>query len=173
MTSAPQAYLQSLSERLTADGCSVSRQDWNGFPVVVGRRSDFRIQWMATKLHLVTVAADVSRISAESIESFTTNAMEYAKRDVLRGMQSGVAVFPTLISDEVEPAASQWAAQRQRIGFAAMGRPVVVDTARGTTSCFRGTTALGLIYSSHIRRKLGLYFPPETAERLFPPAVAN
>ncbi|WP_329103897.1 levansucrase [Micromonospora sp. NBC_01699] len=160
MTTAPQAYLHSLSERLTADGCSVTREDWGGMPVLVGRRSDFRLQWLATKLHLITIAADVSSVDAGSIAAFTSHAMEYAKRGVTRGAQVGVAAFPTLISDRVDPSASQWAGRRQRNQFACMGRPVVVDTARGTATAFRGTSPLGLVYSAHLRRKLGLYFPP-------------
>jgi hypothetical protein len=162
MTTATQAYLHSLSERLTADGCSVIQEDWSGVPVLIGRRSDFRLQWMATKLHQFTIAADVSRVTAESIESFTAHAMEYVKQGVMRGGQSGVAVFPAMISTEVEPGSGEWAAQRQRTHFACMGRPVVVDTARGTVSCFRGNATLGLVYSGHLRRKLDLYFPPPT-----------
>lgn len=172
MATAPQAYLQSLSERLAADGCKVTRADWGGFPVLIGHRADFRLQWVATRLHLLTVAADVSHVSAESIAAFTANAMRYAKRDVLLGMQSGVAVFPTLISDEVDPAAAGWAAQRQRNQFACMGRPVVVDTARATVSCFRRTSALGLVYSGHLRRKLDRYFPPIVGSATDPRAPA-
>jgi hypothetical protein len=54
------------------------------------------------------------------------------------------------------------------VHFACLGRPVVVDTTRRTVSCFRGNSALGRLYSGHLRRKLDAYFPPSTG---FPPGI--
>jgi hypothetical protein len=156
---AGEAYLQALAHRLTADGCSVTQENWNGGIVLIGRRADFRVQWMATKLHLFTVATVVPAISTAGMQAFTTNTMNYVTRDILLGVQSGAAVFPTMISPNVEVGADAWAAEKQRNQFACMGRPVVVDTTRGAVSCFRGTAMLGWIYSSHLRRKLNTYFP--------------
>ncbi|MDG4786583.1 levansucrase [Micromonospora sp. WMMD1102] len=155
------AYLDGTAQRLQADGCEVRTEDWNGLPVLVGYRADFRLQWMATKLHLFTLAAPAPLVTARAIEEFTISALDYvvARKGQLRGMQSGVAVFPALVGSQVEPAAVDWAQRRQVVRFAAMARPVVVDAGTGTAACFRGFAALGLFYSAHFRRKLAAYFP--------------
>jgi hypothetical protein len=155
-----ESYVRAVAGRLTADGCAVHHEDWNGTPVLIGRRADFRIRWMVTKLHLVTIVAAVPAITREGIEAFTGHAMDYAKQGVMLGMQSGVAVFPALVGTDVDPAASAWAAEKQRVHFACMGRPVVVDLVRSTVSCYRATPALGFVYAGHLRKKLDLYFPP-------------
>ncbi|AVT34281.1 levansucrase [Plantactinospora sp. BC1] len=154
-------YLDATAERLRADGCVVTTEDWAGVPVLVGYRADFKVQWMATKLHLFTIAAPAPVVTASAIEQFTTSALDnvVARKGQLRGLQSGVAVFPTLVSTQVEPEAVAWAQHGQRVRFAAMARPVVVDAGTGTAACFRGNSALGRLYSAHFRRKLAAYFP--------------
>ncbi|MFY1691764.1 levansucrase [Plantactinospora sp. WMMB782] len=155
------AYLDGTARRLQADGCEVRTEDWNGLPVLVGYRADFRMQWMATKLHLFTLAAPAPLVTAGAIQDFTSSALDYvvARKGQLRGMQSGVAVFPALVGTNVEPEAAAWAQRGQSVRFAAMARPVVVDAGTGTAACFRGYAALGLFYSAHFRRKLAAYFP--------------
>ncbi|MFY1670248.1 levansucrase [Plantactinospora sp. WMMB334] len=160
-TDSVRAYLDATAQRLQVDGCEVRTEDWNGLPVLVGYRADFRLQWMATKLHLFTVAAPAPSVTANAIEEFTASALDYvvARKGQLRGMQSGVAVLPALVSTQVEPEAATWAQRGQMVRFAAMARPVVVDAGTGAVACFRGHAALGLLYSAHFRRKLAAYFP--------------
>lgn len=154
------AYLQTVTDRLVADACDVRTEDWGGWPVVVGRRSDFRLRWMATRMHLVTVLAISAGVTAPVIESFSAQVSEYAKRGRALGLQSGVAAFPVLISPSVDDAALQWAAEKQRLQFACLTRPVVVDTSRGIVAAFRGTTMIGRLYSGHLQQKMAAYFPP-------------
>lgn len=158
---AVKAYIEATAARLTADGCDVHTEDWHGTAVLVGHRSDFRVQWMATKLHLLTIVAPASDVTPDDLESFTNAAFEYAeaRKGQMRGLQSGVAVFPSLVGTHVDPAAMAWAQKKQLARFASMARPVVVDVTAGTVGCFRRTAALGFVYSGHLRRKLDLYFP--------------
>jgi hypothetical protein len=88
--------------------------------------------------------------------------MDYGlgRKGQLRGFQSGVAVLPCLVSGWVAPSEIDWAASTQRLRFACFARPVVVDTSRGVVGYFRGNTAVGRVYSAHLRRKLDAYFPP-------------
>lgn len=160
-TDSVQAYIDATGRRLQADGCEVTTEDWGGVPVLVGYRADFKLRWMATKLHLFTIAAPASMITCDAVEAFTTSALDYAldRKGQLRGMQSGVAVFPALVGTQIEPQALTWAQQKQRVRFAALARPVVVDASTGAAACFRGTAALGFVYSAHLRRKLDVYFP--------------
>ncbi|MEV4386480.1 levansucrase [Micromonospora sp. NPDC049580] len=156
-----QAYLTATGERLRVDGCEVRTEDWGGVPVLIGYRGDFRMRWMATKLHLFTVAAPTTLVTADALQRFTATAMDYvlARKGQLRGFQNGVAVFPALVGTQVEPAASAWAQGGQQMKFAAVARPVAVDAGSGTASAYRGNPALGFIYAAHLRSKLNAYFP--------------
>lgn len=157
-------YLEALKQRLESDGCTVHAQRSEGRQLLVARRADFRLRWMATRLHLFTLASVVPVVSPAEIEAFTAWAQDYAigqKGGLPRGAQTGVAVFPTLISEAVDPQAARWAAAKQRLRFACLGRPVVVDARTGGASCFRGIAAMGFIYGGHLRRKLDQYFPVE------------
>jgi hypothetical protein len=159
------AYVEATAARLASDGCQVGTEDWSGTQVLIGYRSDFRLRWMATKLHLFTIVAPATAVAAGAIEAFTNSTMDYAlgRKGAMRGLQSGVAVLPCLVSPSVEPGELAWARKQQRIRFACMARPVVVDTSTGEVGCFRGSATLGRIYAGHLRRKLDLYFPPVNA----------
>ncbi|MCW7946546.1 levansucrase [Streptomyces hygroscopicus] len=159
--SASAAYLAALQSRLTADGCSTRWEDWGGTQVLVGRRSDFRMRWMATNLHLFTVAAAVPVITAGTIESFTDSVLKYArdtKSGLPVGLQTGVGAFPVLVGESVEPAAVHWAEAQQRTRFACMARPVVVDSTHQYVGMYRGKPALGRVYASHFIEKGTRYF---------------
>lgn len=82
-----------------------------------------------------------------------------ARKGQLRGLQTGVAVFPTVVGTSVEPAAARWAAEKQRLKFATFARPVVVDATTGQASAFTGSVAVGGIYNGHIKSRLATCFP--------------
>lgn len=156
------AYIDGVATRLATDGCETRTEDWTNVPVLVGYRSDFRLWWFATKLHLFTIVMPMPYVTAGALETLTNNAINYAlaRKGEMRGFQSGVAVFPAAVSTHIDPAATAWAEQKQQLRFACMARPVTVDVSRGVVGAFRGTSAMGLVYSGHLRRKLALYFPP-------------
>ncbi|MFD1661945.1 levansucrase [Streptomyces caeni] len=159
--SASMGYLAALEGRLTADGCTTRWEDWAGTAVLVGRRSDFRMRWMATNLHLFTVAAAVPQITVQAIESFTGSVLKYArdtKGGLPVGLQTGVGAFPVLVSEFVEPAAVHWAEAQQRNRFACMARPVVVDSRQRYVGMYRGKPAIGRVYASHFVEKSTRYF---------------
>lgn len=153
-------FIQATAARLTADGCQVHTEDWNGSTVTIGCRSDFRIRWMATRLHLFTILAPAEMIRQSDLEGFTDTAFDYVNRQKgqLRGLQNGIGVFPCLVSTRVDPAAAAWAKAQQRTRFAMLARPVVANVYTGETACFLDNSALGIIYSSHLRTKLKTYF---------------
>ncbi|MFE6886786.1 levansucrase [Streptomyces sp. NPDC057694] len=158
---APDAYFDSLEGRLVSDGCVTQRQDWSGTCVLVGRRSDVRMRWVATRLDLFTIAAVVPEITAAGLSAFTEESLRYAKaakggRPL--GMQAGIGAFPVLISDKVDPAAAEWARARQRVAFACMARPVVVDLSCRSVSTYRGKPGLGRLYASYFIQKSTQYF---------------
>lgn len=156
-----QTYLKQLESKLAADGCNPQWQSWGSTSALVGRRSDFRLTWMATRLHLFTIAIAVDEVSPNGIREFTDHAIAYAKQNkggLPVGLQNGVVVFPVMVGDRIDEAAAAWAEEKQRIGFSVMTRPVVVDATQGQARVFRGRTAIGAIYTNHIVRKCNLYF---------------
>ncbi|WSA78840.1 levansucrase [Streptomyces sp. NBC_01799] len=158
-------YLASVESRLAADGCGPRWEDWAGAPVLVGRRADFRMRWAATKLHLFTVAAAVPEITVPVVDTFTTQVLTYAKQNkggLPVGMQTGVACFPVLVSDRIDPAAMAWAEEKQRNRFACFARPVVVDSAQGYVGMYRGKPVFGRIYAGHLIEKGVRYFQPQS-----------
>ncbi|MEO3753237.1 levansucrase [Streptomyces sp. B6B3] len=155
------AYLSSVGDKLAADGCSPRWHNEGGTPVLIGRRSDFRVGWGATKLHLFTLAAAVPEITVPVIADFTQHAIRYAKAHkggLPRGLQTGVAVFPALISTRIDPQAVAWAEQKQRTQFACFARPVVVDVIRRYVGVYRGSPIIGRTYASHLLQKSDYYF---------------
>ena len=98
-------YIHQLHARFQADGCD-PRWEATPTPLLSGRGSDFKIQWMATKPHLVTIAATIQEITTQALEQFAdfmiTTATERKKR-FARGIQTGIALFPALISERVDP----------------------------------------------------------------------
>lgn len=157
----PHDYLQGLAGRLEADGCSPTWESGHT-PLLVGRRSDFRIQWFATRLHVYVMATVMSQVTVPVVDQFTEFAIQEAvnrKTGLPRGFQTGVAVFPVIASERVDPAAVAHAAQGQKLKFAAFGRPTVIDTANRVVGTYRGTPALGFIYAAYLRKKSNFYFP--------------
>ena len=158
----PTDYLEALRVRLADDRCNPQFQPWGAASVLVGHRSQFRMRWLATRLHLFIIAAVAPVVTVETLSRFTEAAMDYARQNkggLPAGFQTGVAVFPALISDRVEPDAAAWAASRQRLKFACVGRPAVIDTGTGQVSQYRRTPLIGSVYGRYLRTKSALYFP--------------
>lgn len=157
----PEEYVEVVRAGLSADGCDPRWETWDR-PVLVGRRADFSLRWAATRLHLFTIAAEFPEVTLATVQRFTEWAQEYArdhKGGLPRGFQTGVAVFPALVSGRVDRAALEHAAHSQRVRWACLARPTVVDTATGTVAAYRGNPMVGLLYAGHLRRKSQLYFP--------------
>jgi hypothetical protein len=161
LVSPPSEYLERLAARLAQDGCQPHWEEWTGTRVLIGHRADFRVQWMATRLHLWTIATAVPEVAAVTVSQFATTTMAYAdgqKRGLPPGIQNGIAVFPCLVSERVHPDALARAESKQVSEFAIMARPVVVDVARGVIGSYRRTGFIGGMYGPYLRRKIQLYF---------------
>lgn len=158
----PLDYLSGLELRLRADGCEVATTSLPLGPALVGRRSDFRIRWALTRLHLFTIAAKQEHVTLAAIQHFTHVATEYARRakgGLLLGLQTGIALFPVMVGQQVERDAVAWACEKQRVEFACLARPVVIHAPTGQSYLFRADAALGLVYNHHLRSRAAAYFP--------------
>jgi len=151
----PQEFLDRSAQRLHADGAQVSSVPLPGGMAVVGQRSEFKVRWFLTTLHLYTVVAAAPQVDAAVLATFTDQALEYAvqQRKGLRGMQSGVAVIPVLGGGIVSPDAAAFAHDRLVRRFAATAWPAVVDLGTGATASHRGRVLLGGVYSGWLRER--------------------
>jgi len=106
-TAAVAAYLDTVGGGLVGDGCQVHEEQWYGSRTIIGYRSDFKLAWMATKLHLFTIVGSVPFVATHVLSDFCAMATEYAvqRRGGMRGFQSGVAVLACLVTPAAEPAA--------------------------------------------------------------------
>ncbi|MFD6987703.1 hypothetical protein [Streptomyces sp. NPDC059943] len=159
------AYLEALSGRLTADGCRVTATTWDDHQVVIGSRSDRKARWFGTKVQLFVLAAAVPQVDDAVLADFTGWAMEYAGdlRGGLPGARNALMVLPTLISANVRPSATEWAARDARIlGTTVIARPVVVQTPTpgvGRATMYRGGVVWGGMFTTHVLEKASLYYP--------------
>ncbi|MFC8076612.1 hypothetical protein ACFUN8_13865 [Streptomyces sp. NPDC057307] len=159
------AYLETLRGRLAADGCEVTGTLWGDSQVVIGSRSDRKARWFGTKVQLFVLAAAVPEADDTSLASFTRWAMEYAGdlRGGLPGARNALMVLPALISGNIRPSASDWAAKDARlVGTTVVGRPVTVQTTvpgTGGVTMYRGGVTWGGMFTGHVLEKASLYFP--------------
>jgi len=160
---APDAYLAALGDRLTADGCETDSAEWAGTRVLVGRRSDKKLSWFGTRVHLFTIAAAVPNVDVAILSDFTGWAMSYAKQHKGRGLPVSygnvITVFPVLVGGAVHPAAKEWARADMRLmELAVASRPVVVDTSTAEVALYRGKPLHGRMFVKHTLEKADLYF---------------
>jgi hypothetical protein len=63
------AYIKGVESRLAADGCNPRWQNWGSTPVLVGRRADFRLSGIATRLPLFTLIGAVDEVSSHPVRT--------------------------------------------------------------------------------------------------------
>lgn len=154
-------YRALVSSRLTADGATVSHGQIGGLDVLVGYRSQFRLTWLATRLHLLTVVATKPYVSAGDLAAFVDAALDHAKAEKgrWRGLQSGVAVIAALIGQQVDPGESAFARDRLVRKFAAVAWPAVVDLGARQVHSHQGRVAIGGIYAGYLRQQTAVALP--------------
>jgi hypothetical protein len=154
-------YLTVAASRLTADGAAVSSGRIGGLDAVVGYRSQFRLAWMATRLHLFTVIAAKPEVSGGDLSAFVDAALDHAKaaKGQWRGLQSGVAVIAALIGQQVDPSVAAFARHQLVRKFAAVAWPAVVDLSTGQVHSHQGRVAIGGIYAHYLRQQTAIALP--------------
>ncbi|MGH9280629.1 MAG: levansucrase [Acidimicrobiales bacterium] len=154
-------YVQHTRQRLLADGNEVSDVVLRGGAVLIGYQSQFKMRWMATKLHLFTGVAAVPQATAQAVAALSAEAIGYAKatKGQLRGLQTGVAAIPALVADEVTPDGRAAAEARPAKEFAAIVLPAVVDLRAGQVYSYTGTIVIGAVYAGFLRERVRTIFP--------------
>ncbi len=148
--------LTKLSATLSGAGYVVSDAKFENRDVLVARRSDFKVQWMLTRLHTFVFAVDFADevLSEELLDRYVDVASGYAiksKGGLPRGLQSGTAAVVVAISTNPSAEAQQWASRQRGRRFAATTFPVMLSSTTGKVT-HPGPAVIGAIYNSHLRR---------------------
>ena len=154
-------YLDDLSSNLQAAGYQVEMHAIGGMPALTGYRSDFKLQWMASKLHTFVTVRSVPVVTADALEAFAKDSLEYTKvaKGAMRGAQSGVAAIAVLVGESVDPAAAQYARTQLVRNFAAFAWPVAVDLSTGERSSHQGRPTIGAIFTGWMRKQIAATVP--------------
>jgi hypothetical protein len=83
------ATLQRLGHALTSEGFEIESAAICGHEALVGRRSDFRWKWFATRLHTFVVAFTVADVREGVAAELTAGAQQYSideKEGLPRGL---------------------------------------------------------------------------------------
>src|SRR5664280_1133983 len=123
-------YIKEVASRLRADGAEVTTESIRDLTTLVGYRSQFRLRWMATHVHLFTIVGSVPLVTVAGLERFTNDAIDYAisQKSRYRGLQNGVAVIPVLVGERIESGAAAFVTDTLVRRFSAIGWPTTVDT---------------------------------------------
>ena len=151
----PEQYLHLAAQAMQADGSAVSQVALPGGPALVGYQSEFKLRWMATKLHLFTVMVAVPAATPQGLDALNRDALDHAKRAKgrLRGAQTGVAAIPVLVATHVTPEARAAVQAAPKKEFAAFTLPAIVDLSAGEVLSYQGTAFLGFVYASWMRKR--------------------
>ena len=151
----PDEYLKLVEARLSAEGATVTKEDFNGIPAVIGYRPKFRLRWMATKLNLFTIVIPQEAVTEAALQRFTDDALAYAiaRKGQLRGLQTGVAAIPVIVGSQIEPAAIAFAEKKIVKKWSAFAWPAIVDLSTGAVHTHQGRVAIGGIYASWMRQQ--------------------
>lgn len=154
----PDEYLNGVADRLRADGASVTHEQFGGVDAFVGYRSQFRLRWMATKLNLFTVVVSQPSITADGLQQYAKDVLDFAnsQKGRFRGLQNGVAAIPVQVGSEIETGAIAFAESKIVKRFAAFAWPAVVDLSTGGVHRHQGRVALGAVYASWMRQQTDL-----------------
>ena len=153
--------VKAIVERLKQDGFNFSEDTVDQLDVLVGESKKFKVSWFATQLNLFTIIATPEEVSEEAVSSFCASALDYAIKHnagLPRGMQSGVACFPLMISPSISVEAEKWVQKKSRKRFAAFAFPVLLDTSDKIPVYYKKTPVLGGMYYKFFRKFVEKYF---------------
>jgi hypothetical protein len=154
-------YLAAIRDRMDHGGYHTDTKALQGGAALIGHRSDFRMSWAVTKLHLFVSVKQVRAASRHDLEDFTVETLAYAKRTKgrFRGFQTGVAAIAILVAHEVESGASLFAESELIRQFSAFAWPVAVDLSTGQRSSHQGNPKIGRLYSGWMRQQISTVLP--------------
>jgi hypothetical protein len=152
MTRDTQDAMERLAAGLSDAGFKTDHSTVGDQRVLVARRSEFRWEWIATRLHTFVVAFTLDELDAGDAEHLSAEAQEYAirhKGGLPRGLQNGTVTIPVFLCAQSEEA-ERWFEREPKHRFAAMRFPVLANPKTGELSYFKGRWTRGGIYAGYV-----------------------
>ncbi len=122
-------YIQATYNRFDKDGFIQHDEVVNEIEVTVAAQQEFRLSWMATKMHYFGIYGALDHITQQDAELFSAACFDCAKENYTghRGLQSGFSSISALVSYNVDIAAKQWVLNYHKKHYASFEIPVIVD----------------------------------------------
>jgi hypothetical protein len=151
----PQEVIERIGHSTAQAGMQVVRTQLYGVDTLVARTAEFRLRWMATKLHTFLVASPFAPGTANrsALDGFMSAAMQYAKANkggLPVGFQTGIAVLVVAVTEQADAAAQEWAATPHGRQFGVIPFPVMVDAASHQLTRPQ-RMVIGGIYSGYLK----------------------
>ena len=129
----------------------------HGIKCHVGYKKEFRLSWIATRLHLfIVIGKTDQKIDKNLIENFSKESFQYALEHNTgwRGFQSCVAVIAILEGTEMENEALMYCMQSPPKHWGACEIPVIYDRKNKTAIRYSSIPMWGAIYYPHFNKKI-------------------
>jgi hypothetical protein len=117
------------------------------------RRADFRLRWMATRLHTFVFVIDLSAAAAVDVVALAEESRAWArdhKGGLPSGMQTGSAAMPILVVRKVGHL-RDWAESPQPLKWAAPLFPIVVSDSGLEVAYRMQSQRTGIVYEPFLR----------------------
>ncbi|TFG26864.1 hypothetical protein EU528_13735 [Candidatus Thorarchaeota archaeon] len=155
-------YIQATYNRFDKDGFIQHNEIVNGIDVTIAKQQEFRLSWMATKMHYTGIYGVLEHITQQDAELFSTACFECAKKNYSgrRGLQSGFSSISALISRSVDVAAKEWVTNFQKKHFASFEIPVIIDLSSNELLFCQKKPLWGRIYYGSFHEFIYKYYRP-------------
>ena len=155
-------YIQATYNRFNKDGFIQHKEIVNGIEVTVAKQQEFRLSWMATKMHYTGIYGALDHITQQDAELFSTACFECSKKNYTghRGLQSGFSSISALVSHSIDVAAKQWVKNYQKKHFASFEIPVIIDLSSNEILFRQKKPLWGRMYYSTFHEFIYKYYRP-------------
>lgn len=117
------------------------------------RRSEFRISWILTRMHVFVLLWEAPSVSAAALRALTDDAVEWARKTKggwPNGLQNAIAVLPVAVTRGAPGDVVAEARRLPQKRWAAIAQPVVVDLDTGNAHTYSGRIVWGLVYQDFL-----------------------
>jgi hypothetical protein len=163
---ATDAVVDRIRGSLNAAGMDPTTTAVGGQQVVLGRISQFRWRWLATRLHTWVMATSFpAGATPATLDEFLTWAVGHTstnKGGLPAGVQTGSAVVAVAVVPHADEALTTWAQTPHGSKFGVVAYPVLVDVASGGVAQPARMKA-GAVYLPHLRRVVDALVRPAVA----------
>ena len=145
--------VEALAHGLINGGFTTSRTAIGDQQALVGRRAEFRWEWVASRMHTFVVVFSVGGLGPKQAQALSTEAQDYAikhKGGLPRGLQTGTATIAVIIPDEAGEDSARWFRKEPTHRYAALLFPVLARPGSGELTYFTGRWSRGYVYRDYL-----------------------